>query len=174
MPGAIEHQTAFIDPSSWAGSLDDTERMMYMDLVNYLPEDILTKLDRASMAVSLEARVPFLDHRLLEFAWRLPLAFKIHDGQGKRLLRSILARYVPKDLFERPKMGFNVPLKQWLRGPLRPWAEDLLDETRLRQQGIFDSGFLRQEWKNYLNGRERSASPLWGVLMFQAWYREWM
>ena len=174
MPGTIEYQTAFMDPSSWASTLGDTERMMYMDLVNYLPEDILTKLDRASMAVSLEGRVPFLDHRLVEFAWRLPLDFKIHDGQGKRLLRSILARYVPPHLFERPKMGFNLPLRQWLRGPLRPWAEELLDETKLRQQCIFDPVFLRQEWKDYLNGREQSASPLWGVLMFQAWHHEWM
>src|SRR5262249_38292398 len=114
VPKTVEHWTAFTDRSLWADTMNDTERMMYMDLINYLPEDILTKVDRASMATSLEARVPFLDYRLVEFAWRLPLDFKIYKGQGKRILRSILSRYVPPRLFERPKMGFNVPLHLWL------------------------------------------------------------
>jgi asparagine synthase (glutamine-hydrolysing) len=174
MPGTVEHQTAFTEPRSWATTLGDTERMMYMDLVNYLPEDILTKLDRASMAASLEGRVPFLDYRLVEFAWRLPLDFKIYHGQGKRIVRSVLARYVPTHLFDRPKMGFNLPLRQWLRGPLRPWVEELLDATKLREQGIFNPLPIRQAWLEYLNGREQSATPLWGVLMFQAWQDEWM
>jgi asparagine synthase (glutamine-hydrolysing) len=171
--GSSEHSTPFTDASSWLTALNDTERMMYMDLVNYLPEDILTKLDRASMATSLEARVPFLDHRLVEFAWRLPLGFKIHDGQGKRIVRSVLARYVPTRLFERPKMGFNLPLQQWLGGPLRPWVEDLLDETKLKQQCLFEPAPVRRAWQDYLDGRG-STGRLWNVLMFQAWQQEWM
>jgi len=174
VPEAIEHSTAFTDRSLWADAMNDTERMMYMDLVNYLPEDILTKVDRASMATSLEARVPFLDYRVVEFAWRLPLDFKIHQGQGKRILRSILSRYVPPRLFERPKMGFNVPLHLWLRGPLRPWVEELLDPTKLRQQGLFDPEPVRQTWMGHLNGKQNSAHQLWGILMFQAWQQKWM
>ena len=174
MPGTVESHTAFTDPSQWVTTLGDTERMMYMDLVNYLPEDIMTKLDRASMAASLEGRVPFLDYRLVEFAWRLPLDFKIHEDQGKRILRSVLARYVPRDLFERPKMGFNMPLRQWLRGPLRPWAEELLDERKLRGQGVFALNLFAGRGRNYLNRTDSPAAPLWGVLMFQAWHDEWM
>jgi asparagine synthase (glutamine-hydrolysing) len=173
VPGTFEHPTPFTDASSWVTAINDTERMMYMDLVNYLPEDILTKLDRASMATSLEARVPFLDHRLVEFAWRLPLDYKIHEGQGKRIVRSLLARYVPRHLFERPKMGFNLPLQQWLRGPLRPWVEDLLDAVKLKQQGVFEAAPVRRAWQDYLDGRG-STGQLWNVLMFQAWQREWM
>jgi asparagine synthase (glutamine-hydrolysing) len=174
VPGAIEPLTAFTDPRLWAEALNDTERMMYMDLVTYLPEDILAKVDRASMAVSLEARVPILDYRLVEFAWRLPLAFKIHRGQGKRILRMILARYVPSRLFERPKMGFNVPLGRWLRGPLRPWAEDLLDPTALQKQGIFNPAPIRQTWADHLSGKRNRATQLWAILMFQAWQQKWM
>jgi asparagine synthase (glutamine-hydrolysing) len=174
VPKTVEHQTAFTDRRLWADTMNDTERMMYMDLVNYLPEDILTKVDRASMATSLEARVPFLDYRLVEFAWRLPLDFKIYQGQGKRILRSILSRYVPPQLFERPKMGFNVPLHLWLRGPLRPWVEDLLDPATLRRQGILDPETVRQTWIRHLNGKQNSANRLWGILMFQAWQHEWM
>jgi asparagine synthase (glutamine-hydrolysing) len=174
MPGTAEHQTAFSDASLWASTLSDTERMMYSDLVNYLPEDILTKLDRATMAASLEGRAPFLDTRLVEFAWRLPLDFKIRDGQGKKILRSVLTRYMPPSLFERPKMGFNLPLRRWLRGPLRPWAEALLDETRLRNDGVFTPGPVRAAWTDYLNGAEKATTPLWGVLMFQAWHDHWV
>ena len=173
IPEATEHLTAFTDPGSHAHTLNDTERMMYMDLVTYLPEDILTKLDRASMAVSLEARTPFLDYRLVEFAWRLPLDFKIHDGQGKRMLRAILTRYVPPGLFERPKMGFDLPLGQWLRGSLRPWVEDLLDASKLQQQGVFDPVPVRQAWTEHLEGKRNRASELWGLLMFQAWQDRW-
>jgi asparagine synthase (glutamine-hydrolysing) len=174
VPGASEHPTAFTEPHLWADGVDDTERMMYMDLVTYLPEDILAKVDRASMAVSLEARVPLLDYRLVELAWRLPLAYKIHRGQGKRILRLILARYVPSRLFERPKMGFNVPLGVWLRGPLRPWAEELLAPAALREHGLFDPAQIRQTWLEHLSGKRNRASQLWGVLMFQAWHQHWM
>lgn len=174
VPEANEHLTAFTDPSLYADALNDTERMMYVDLVTYLPEDILTKLDRASMAVSLEARVPLLDYRLVEFAWRLPLEFKIHQGQGKRILQLILSRYVPPRLFERPKMGFGLPLGQWLRGPLRPWAEELLDATELREQGVFNPVPVRQAWMEHLHGKQNRAIELWGILMFQAWQQKWM
>ena len=170
---AMEPATAFTDTELYAAGLNDTERMMYIDLVTYLPEDILTKLDRASMAVSLEARVPFLDYRLVEFAWRLPLDFKIHRGQGKRMLRSILARYVPPTLFERPKMGFDLPLGQWLRGPLRPWVEELLDPAKLREQGVFNPVPVRRAWAEHLEGKRDRAEALWGILMFQAWQQRW-
>jgi asparagine synthase (glutamine-hydrolysing) len=174
VPGTPEYPTAFTDASLSPTTMNDSERMMYMDLVNYLPEDILTKLDRASMATSLEARVPFLDYRLVEFAWRLPLEFKIHQGQGKRIVRSVLARYAPARLFERPKMGFNLPLQQWLGGPLRPWVEELLDAGKLKQQGIFEPAPVRRAWQDYLNGKRKSTGRLWTVLMFQAWQHEWM
>jgi asparagine synthase (glutamine-hydrolysing) len=174
VPGAREHLTALTDPDLWANAMDATERMMYMDLVTYLPEDILTKVDRASMAVSLEARVPLLDYRLVEFAWRLPLDFKIHRGQGKRILRAILARYIPPRLFERPKMGFNIPLGQWLRGPLRPWAEELLDPAQLQAQGILNPAPIRQKWLEHVSGKQNRAMQLWGILMFQAWQQQWM
>jgi asparagine synthase (glutamine-hydrolysing) len=172
--GASEHLTAFTDPNLYADAMNDTERMIYTDMVTYLPEDILTKLDRASMAVSLEARVPLLDYRLVEFTWRLPLDFKIHRGQGKRILRSILARYVPPRLFERPKMGFGLPLGHWLCGPLRPWVEDLLDPTQLRQQGIFNPAPIGQAWMEHLDGKRNWATQLWGILMFQAWQQQWL
>jgi len=174
VPGAIEPLPEFTDPHLWPDVTSDVEGMMYLDLVTYLSEDILTKVDRASMAVSLEAQVPFLDHRLVDFAWRLPQDFKIHRGQGKRILRSILTRYVPPRLFERPKMGFDVPLGEWLRGPLRPWAEELLDPTELREQGIFNPTPIRQKWMEHLRGQRDRATQLWSVLMFQVWWQKWM
>jgi asparagine synthase (glutamine-hydrolysing) len=174
IPDANEHPTAFTDTTLWARAMNETERMMYVDLVSYLPEDILTKLDRASMAISLEGRVPFLDYRLVEFAWRLPLNFKIHQGQGKRILQSLLARYVPQRLFDRPKMGFSVPLHQWLRGPLRGWVEELLEPVRLQQQGMFSPAPIRQTWMEHLRGERNWAMKLWGILMFQAWQQQWM
>ena len=174
VPDASEPLTAFTDPGLYADALNATERMMYLDTVTYLPEDILTKLDRASMAVSLEAREPFLDYRLLELTWQLPLHFKIHRGVTKRILRSILGRYIPPQLFERPKKGFSFPLDQWLRGPLRPWVEELLDPTTLRQQGVFNPAPVSEAWKEHLDGRRNRAPQLWAILMFQAWQQTWM
>jgi asparagine synthase (glutamine-hydrolysing) len=173
VPDANEPLTAFTDPGLRADALSATERMMYVDMVTYLPEDILTKLDRASMAVSLEAREPFLDYRLVELAWQFPLHFKIYRGLTKRILRSILKRYVPAELFERPKMGFSLPLRQWLRGPLRPWVEDLLDARTLRQQGVFSPALISQAWAQHRDGKSNQTHKLWGVLMFQAWQQKW-
>lgn len=148
---------------------DMAHEMMLRDLVGYLPDDILTKVDRASMAVSLEARVPLLDHRVVELAWRLPTDVKIHGGKGKRVLRDVLARRVPRALFERPKMGFGVPLADWLRGPLRGWAEELLDPVMIRDQGLLNPAAVADRWRRHLQGQGSVQHQLWAVLMFQAW-----
>ena len=145
------------------------DRMQYLDTLTYLPDDILTKVDRASMAVGLEARVPLLDHRLVEFAWQLPLEVKLRDGQGKWALRQVLARYVPPALFERPKMGFGMPVDHWLRGPLRSWADALLEPARLDREGLLASEPIRKRWDAHRSGRANWAYPIWNVLIFQSW-----
>src|SRR5260370_9671393 len=145
------------------------EVMMLTDLLNYLPDEIFPKVDRASMAVSLEARVPLLDHRVVEFAWQLPLHFKIRNGTSKWILRQILHKYVPPELLERPKMGFGVPIDSWLRGPLREWAEELLSESSLNRHGFFAVRPIRTKWEQNLSGTRNWQYLLWDVLVFQDW-----
>lgn len=170
--GAREPATLLTDPDAWPSTSSLAQWMMAMDAQSYLPDDILVKVDRAAMANSLETRVPMLDHRVVELAWRVPLHQKMRNGEGKWLLRQVLYRHVPRQLIERPKMGFGIPLDSWLRGPLRDWAEALLDENRLHQEGYFHPLPIRQKWAEHLSGRHNWQHPLWSVLMFQAWLDE--
>jgi asparagine synthase (glutamine-hydrolysing) len=167
--GATEPKTLLTSTAPILDGLNDVERMMALDMMSYLPDDILVKVDRAAMGVSLETRVPFLDHRVVEFAWSLPFDYKLRNGVTKWPLRQVLYRYVPPKLIERPKMGFGVPIGSWLRGPLRDWCESLLDESRLRQEGFFNPIPIRKKWAEHLSGDRNWEYHLWDVLMFQAW-----
>ena len=149
--------------------LDSQQQMMVLDFLTYLSDDILVKVDRAAMASSLETRVPFLDHKLIEYVWKIPHSLKLRNGQGKWILRKILNEYVPKNLTERPKMGFGVPINTWLRGPLKDWAENLLNEKRLEEEGYFNPKFIRDKWTEHLSGKRNWQYDLWNVLMFQSW-----
>ena len=167
--GGAEPRTVLTDASSWPPGLDTTELMVYLDTAVSLPDDMLTKVDRASMGASLEARVPLLDHRVVELAWRLPLDLRIRGREGKWVLRRVLDRYVPGPLVGRPKMGFDPPLGEWLRGPLRDWAEGLLDARRLRDEGFIRPAPVRAAWDEHLSGRRNWDYRLWAILMFEAW-----
>jgi len=170
--GVTEPLTLVADPGRWPALSSFSERMMAVDTLTYLPDDILVKVDRAAMAASLETRVPFLDPRVIDFAWRLPLRQKVRDGQGKWLLRQLLYRHVPRELVERPKQGFGVPIEHWLRGPLRDWAEDLLSPSALAEDGLLDPAPIRAMWQRHLSGRNVQYA-LWNVLMYQSWRRRW-
>ncbi len=168
--GASEPRSVIDDIALEGSGLSPVEHMCLLDQMSYLPDDILVKVDRAAMSASLETRVPLLDHRLVEFAWRLPMNQKIRDGSTKWLLRQVLYQYVPRQLIERPKQGFAIPLDQWLRGPLREWAEDLLGPARLNREGWFDVKAVRAKWEQHLRGERNWQFHLWDVLMFQAWH----
>jgi len=171
VPRATIASTPLTDPALWADVQDPLLSMLHYDYIGYLPDDILVKVDRASMAVSLEARAPLLDHRVLELAWSLPREYLFDGNTGKRVLRDLLKRYVPRDLIDRPKRGFNVPIKEWLVGPLRDWAEALLAEDTLRAQGVFDVRSVRDAWHQHLYGWANHSELMWSVLMFQAWWQ---
>jgi asparagine synthase (glutamine-hydrolysing) len=167
--GEVGPQKSNDRPLSSGFHRDGAAAMMLMDLTSYLPDGVLTKIDRASMSVGLEARVPLLDHRIVEFALRLPLGWKIRSGKGKWILRELLSRHLPRKIFERPKAGFGIPIGGWLRGPLRNWAEDLLDEAKLDREGFLNTRRVRSVWEQHLKGKGDWQQHLWCVLMFEAW-----
>jgi len=152
---------------------DFAHSIMYSDAITYLPGDILVKVDRATMGVSLEARTPYLDHQVVEFAWQLPLSLKIRPPWSKYVLRQVLYRHVPRALIDRPKQGFSVPIGEWLRGPMREWAEDLLGESRLKQGGVLNPKTVRAMWRQHLSGAREWRNGLWNVLMLQSWREHW-
>ena len=169
---ANESVPTFGIENPWSSSDNFIEELMFLDMMTYLPDDILTKVDRASMGVGLEVRVPLLDHRVVEFAWSLPLSFKLQGKTGKAILRQVLKKYLPTEMFDRPKMGFAVPIGDWLRGPLREWAEDLIDANRLHQEGYLNVQAVHQVWKDHQKGIGNWQYYLWNVLMFQSWLKE--
>ena len=167
--GGFEPPTPLKSLNKLAKNDNFIERMMLLDTISYLPDDILVKVDRAAMGVSLETRVPMLDHRIVEFAWSLPFNMKVRNGESKWLLRQVLSRHVPKKIMQRPKMGFGVPIGHWLRGPLREWAEELLDPIRIKSEGYFNPLLVEEKWRQHLSGRHNWQYLIWDVLMFQAW-----
>ena len=170
--GSIEPNSVLNGAAPAFPFLNNIEIMMVLDMLSYLPDDILVKVDRAAMGVSLETRIPMLDHHVVEFAWSLPLSYKLRDSVTKWPLRQVLYRHIPRKIIDRPKMGFGIPLDAWLRGPLRDWAENLLDENRLRQEGFFDPKPIRRIWHEHLTGHRNWQNRLWCILMFQAWLEE--
>ncbi len=170
--GAGHQDTLLGDSSQWVEGVDPLHAMMHYDFGSYLADDILVKVDRASMAVGLEVRCPLLDSRLIEFAWSLPNHYLVDDRGGKRILKDVLRRHVPQTLIDRPKRGFSVPVADWLRGSLRPWAEDLLDISTLQRQGIFNAGSVHRLWRQHLCRWRNHTNQLWAILMFQAWLLE--
>lgn len=169
VPGAAASRPLRVIEDQWLKLPEFERQAMYLDTITYLPNDILVKLDRATMAFGLEGRIPYLDPRVVEFAWRLPLQMKVRPNQGKWILRQVLHRYVPENLVERPKMGFGIPLDAWLRGPMREWAEALLEPRRLQEEGFFDPAAVREKWEDHLRGRGAWQFHLWDILMFQLW-----
>jgi asparagine synthase (glutamine-hydrolysing) len=169
VPGSVEASTVFTAPPAGPEKVKGIRRLMYLDSISYLPDDIFAKVDRAAMAISLETRAPLVDQRVVEFAWRIPRIMHYREGRGKRLLRLILDKYVPSTLIERPKMGFGVPIAEWLSGPLRDWAEALISPSRMRVEGFFDVVCIRDKWDEHQASHRRWHYLLWDVLMFQAW-----
>ena len=170
--GSTNQETYFQENWNKLDGFTDIEKMMVADSIGYLPDDILVKVDRAAMAVSLETRVPFLDHRVIELAWQVPANLKMRGGVGKWVLRQLLYRHVPKSLVDRPKMGFGMPIDKWLRGSLRDWAENLLDKRRLISDGLFDPIEINSKWQEHLTGKRNWSELIWNVLMFNAWLDE--
>jgi len=170
--GTTEPETIQSNKMEWPQLSDELEAMQYLDTVSYLPDDILVKLDRASMSVSLESRVPLLDHKIVEFAWSLPRELKVQDKTGKCILKDLLYKYVPRELVDRPKMGFGVPIGEWLRGGMREWAEDLLDPAMMERDGIFDSNSVRKMWIEHKSGSRNWEYQLWNILTFQSWHQK--